>query len=51
LNELFSEEFIKNQREVLRGEIKGVLEKKFNENPDLEKLWIVKNERERLINE
>lgn len=49
LNEIFSEEFIESQREILRKEIKSELEKKFNENPELEKLWIVKHERDKLI--
>jgi hypothetical protein len=49
LNEIFPEEFIESQREILRKEIKSELEKKFNENPELEKLWIVKHERDKLI--
>jgi hypothetical protein len=40
---------VNGRKEILRKEIKSELEKKFNENPELEKLWIVKHERDKLI--
>lgn len=49
LLEIFWKEFVDGQREVLRDEIKRVLKKKFEENPEIEKVWFLKQERENLI--